>query len=71
VNLRRTFGIANFDKLIKEKVQVIIGDLNLPSLGLSDTDRAAVIKNVNVVIHCAANMDGKERLDTVTMVSFS
>lgn len=55
--------------MIKEKVQVVVGDLNLPSLGLSDSDRAAVIKNVNVVIHCAASMDGKERLDTATMVS--
>lgn len=41
----------------------------MPSLGLSDADRAAIIKNVNVVIHCAANLDGKERLDTATMVS--
>jgi hypothetical protein len=56
--------------LIKEKVQVVIGDLNMPSLGLSDADRAAIIKNVNVVIHCAANLDGKERLDTATMVSW-
>lgn len=41
----------------------------MPSLGLSDSDRAAIIKNVNVVIHCAASIDGKERLDTATMVS--
>jgi thioester reductase-like protein len=41
----------------------------MPSLGLSDSDRAAIIKNVNIVIHCAASIDGKERLDTATMVS--
>ncbi|KAG2181938.1 hypothetical protein INT43_006863 [Umbelopsis isabellina] len=69
VNLRRTFGARDFDRLIKEKIQVVIGDLNMPSLGLSDVDRAAIIKNVNVVIHCAANLDGKERLDTATMIN--
>ncbi|KAM3585808.1 hypothetical protein VKS41_002352 [Umbelopsis sp. WA50703] len=68
-SLRRAFGTKEFDRLIKEKVQVVIGDLNMPSLGLSDADRAAIIKNVNVVIHCAANLDGKERLDTATMTN--
>lgn len=39
------------------KVQAVEGDLSAPGLGLSDADTAAVQQHVNVVIHCAADIE--------------
>ncbi|KAI8137700.1 male sterility protein-domain-containing protein [Fennellomyces sp. T-0311] len=69
VALRRSMGPTLFDRMIKEKVCAIQGDLALPGLGLSDEDRKTVVKECNVILHCAATVDGNERLDMAVKVN--
>lgn len=46
-------GIRN----VFDKVQAVEGDLTLPGLGLSAEDATAVRREVNVIIHCAADIE--------------
>ena len=39
------------------RVVPVVGDLALPSLGMSDADRAMLKTDVSFVIHCAAAQD--------------
>ena len=51
-----------FDRIRKEngrsleKLTPIQGDLNLPNLGLSESDRCDLIENVSIIYHSAANV---------------
>lgn len=38
------------------KVRVVGGDINMPGLGLSSTDRKRLLGCVNYIIHCAADI---------------
>lgn len=38
------------------KVKAIQGDIQLPGLGLSQSDRSKLLRNVDVIIHCAADI---------------
>lgn len=38
------------------KVKVVAGDMELPGLGLSATDREALLAEVEVVVHSAASL---------------
>lgn len=39
------------------KVQAVEGDLCLPGLGLSEADQQLLLRDVEQVIHCAANIE--------------
>ena len=39
------------------KVQAVEGDLTLPGLGLSAADAESITREVNVIIHCAADIE--------------
>ena len=66
--LRRSMGPTKFDRMIKDKVYAIEGDLAMPGLGLSEEDRKTLVKYTNVVLHCGATVDGNERLDMAIKV---
>jgi thioester reductase-like protein len=53
----------DFIPFVTTKVVPIGGDLSQHNIGMSSEDMATIIKNVNVVIHLAASIDFKERLD--------
>lgn len=40
-----------------EKVQAVEGDLTLPGLGLSAVNAERVRREVNIIIHCAADIE--------------
>ncbi|KAI8149990.1 male sterility protein-domain-containing protein [Fennellomyces sp. T-0311] len=61
--LRTSMGEATFDSVMKDKVVPIAGDIISPDLSLSEQDRETILKEVQVVIHCAATLDYHERLD--------
>lgn len=42
--------------VLASRVRAINGDLSAPGLGLSDSDAQLLCERVNVVIHCAANV---------------
>mgnify|MGYP001806964070 CR=1 FL=1 len=44
------------DSSLLSKVVVVGGDISLPGLGLSPSDRAALSSSVNFIIHCAADI---------------
>ncbi|KAG2172784.1 hypothetical protein INT43_000131, partial [Umbelopsis isabellina] len=62
-SLRRKIGHKRFDAIVASKIIPVACDLISPELSISPEDRDGIIKNVNVVIHCAASMDHDERLD--------
>lgn len=53
----------DFIPFVNSKVVPIGGDLSQHNVGLSSEDMETLIKNVDVVIHLAASIDFKERLD--------
>lgn len=53
----------DFIPFISSKVVPVGGDLSQHNIGVSSEDQEMLIKNVNVVIHLAASIDFKERLD--------
>ncbi|KAI8086697.1 male sterility protein-domain-containing protein [Halteromyces radiatus] len=69
ISLRRQMGTTVFDQLIREKVVPINGDFMEHNLGLSTNDHTMLVKHVNVILHCAGNMDGNERLDISVKVN--
>ncbi|XP_001946150.2 fatty acyl-CoA reductase wat [Acyrthosiphon pisum] len=75
---QRVAGIYNesmFDRLRVEKpdfmnkIKMIDGDLEQPSLGLSPKDRDWLIENVNFVFHCAATIKFNENLQIATRIN--
>jgi fatty acyl-CoA reductase len=46
----------------KEKLKIVDGDLMMPNLGLSDTNRQLLIENVNIVYNSAATIRFDEPL---------
>lgn len=62
-------GAQLFDKLVQEKISPLFGDLTEPNLGLSEADLDLIKAKVNVVLHCAANVDGNESLENLVKVN--
>ncbi|ORZ25509.1 male sterility protein-domain-containing protein [Absidia repens] len=63
ISLRHTMGASVFDAIIEKKIIPISGDIISPDLSMSFEDRENVMEHVNVVFHCAATVDYRERLD--------
>lgn len=51
------------------KIKVIIGNLEEPSMGLKSTDQEWMIENVNFIFHCAATVKFNERLELATKIN--
>lgn len=62
-------GPTSFDRMIKDKIHAIRGDLSKPALGLNDDDRKFIVMETNVILHCAAVVDGSENLANSIRVS--
>ncbi|RCI05851.1 cyclin-dependent kinase inhibitor far1 [Rhizopus stolonifer] len=69
VSLRRSMGTHVFDEFIEEKVYPIFGDITKPNLGLSDLDLDIIHQQVNIIFHCAGNVDGNERLEDAVKIN--
>jgi len=54
----------DFDEFVKHKVRAIGGDVLFDNIGLSPADMAALQNEVHYVVHCAATVDFRERLDS-------
>jgi len=52
------FGL---DCALRQKLRVVSGAIELPSLGLSSEVRVSLLKNVDEIIHCASNTSFSER----------
>ncbi|KAI7869336.1 male sterility protein-domain-containing protein [Spinellus fusiger] len=63
ISLRRSMGADVFDAIIKDKIVPISGDIISPDLSITEQDKATLVRDVNIVIHCAATLDYHERLD--------
>lgn len=50
--------------VVFDNVVVVSGDVGEEELGLSETDKANIIENVNFVFHCAATLDFEADLPT-------
>ncbi|KAI9277448.1 male sterility protein-domain-containing protein [Sporodiniella umbellata] len=63
VLLRQRIGEALFDKIAREKLIPVSGDIISPDISISLKDRECIVKNTNIVLHCAAALNYNERLD--------
>ncbi len=50
------FHLVRDKRHLVDKVKAVQGDIQLPGLGLSAADRAALCKSVHVIVHCAADI---------------
>ncbi|PRP88456.1 hypothetical protein PROFUN_03173 [Planoprotostelium fungivorum] len=55
------------DSFVRSKVVPVRGDVQKADLGLSKSDYKLLCEQVNIVVHCAATVDFRERLDVATM----
>jgi len=61
--MKSQMGNEQFNQYIRSKVVPVGGDLSKESLGLTPEDYANIVENINIIIHCAASIDFRERLD--------
>jgi alcohol-forming fatty acyl-CoA reductase len=55
---------GDFGRFVREKVECLPGDVRFPDLGLGEEGFTRVLKEVDLVINCAASVNFDERLDT-------
>lgn len=56
-------GASVFDELVQEKLYPIFGDLTEENMGLPEEDITILCSQINVIFHCAGNVDGNERME--------
>lgn len=56
--------------MIKEKIYPIQGDICKDSLALSDADRQLLIKDLDVIINCAASVDFNEQITDAININY-
>jgi fatty acyl-CoA reductase len=55
---------------IIERVKPVAGDLLLDNLGLSEEDRTMLTDQVNIIIHCAANLNYNDHLSDALRINY-
>lgn len=63
-------GTEIFDEFVEEKIYPIFGDLTEADIGLSEPDLDVLCSQINVIFHCAGNVDGNEGIENSVRVSF-
>lgn len=58
-SLQMHMDFATFQQQIHDKVELYLGDLTTPKLGLSDADYKKLAHSMTSVIHCAASLNRK------------
>ncbi|CAO3636392.1 unnamed protein product [Mucor hiemalis] len=69
VSLRRSMGSTLFDELVDEKLFPVFGDLTETNIGLSEEDVAVISSQINVIYHCAGNVDGSETIENSVKIN--
>ena len=69
LSLRRSMGTDIFDEFVEEKIYPIFGDLTEANIGLSEADLDVLCSQINVIFHCAGNVDGNEGIENAVRVS--
>ncbi|KAJ8934429.1 hypothetical protein NQ314_013360 [Rhamnusium bicolor] len=54
-----------------EKVKAISGEVSLPNLGISESDRSFMIENINIVFHSAATVKFNEDLKKCCYIKYT
>lgn len=62
-------GSTLFDELVDEKLFPVFGDLTETNIGLSEEDVAVISSQINVIYHCAGNVDGNETIENSVKVN--
>jgi glycerol-3-phosphate O-acyltransferase/nucleoside-diphosphate-sugar epimerase len=60
--LRSVYGLR-YEEFMCAKIVPVEGDLSAPGLGLSEADRARLVRETNIVLSVAASVDFNARLD--------
>ncbi|XP_066251791.1 fatty acyl-CoA reductase wat-like [Euwallacea similis] len=61
--------LKRYNPSFKEKIHLITGDISLPDLGLSDTDKLTLVQEVDCVMHYAATVRFDEKLRLATYIN--
>lgn len=51
------------------RIKLIEGNLEYPSMGVSSSDREWIIENVNLIFHCAATIKFNETIELATKIN--
>ncbi|KAI8640642.1 male sterility protein-domain-containing protein [Parasitella parasitica] len=69
LSLRRSMGTDIFDEFVEEKIYPVFGDLTEVDIGLSKADLNVLCSQINVIFHCAGNVDGNEGIQNSVRVN--
>ncbi|OAD07491.1 hypothetical protein MUCCIDRAFT_157772 [Mucor lusitanicus CBS 277.49] len=69
LSLRRSMGTEMFDEFVEDKIYPIFGDLTEANIGLSEADSDVLCSQINVVFHCAGNVDGNEGIENAVRIN--
>ncbi|KAL7309978.1 hypothetical protein PS15m_010792 [Mucor circinelloides] len=69
LSLRRSMGTDIFDEFVEEKIYPIFGDLTEANIGLSEADLDVLCSQINVIFHCAGNVDGNEGIENAVRIN--
>jgi thioester reductase-like protein len=58
-SLQLHMDFEGFHKFLAERIDICLGDITEPGLGLSTHDRKRLVKSANSIIHCAASLNRK------------
>lgn len=62
--------MPHFLQMIKEKIYPIQGDICKDNLQLSDADKQMLIKDLDIIINCAASVDFNEQISDSININY-
>jgi len=66
----KTRELPHFLQMIKDKIYPIQGDICKDNLQLSDADRQMLIKDLDIIINCAASVDFNEQISDAININY-
>ena len=62
--------MPHYTQMIKDKIYPIQGDICKDNLQLSEEDRLLLIRDVDVIINCAASVDFNEQITDAININY-
>jgi alcohol-forming fatty acyl-CoA reductase len=66
----KTSELSHFLQMIKDKIYPIQGDICKDNLQLSDADKQMLIKDLDIIINCAASVDFNEQISDSININY-
>jgi thioester reductase-like protein len=63
--------MPHFQQMIKDKIFPIQGDINKDNLAISAEDRDMLIRELDIIINCAASVDFNEQISDAININYN